>query len=258
MTLTEVHRTRVPGLLTAAHAIRNQSAVASDAKSGFELVPAAVAAQAGAVVGWRVRLWSDHGPIALISATAQGTSPFTDKLIDWVTTKTAKSSKSSATAGPYPVEWESTDNEAQQSILRVLDLPNDPTAAIRCSDLSASADKCSVGDLRDWALRQQFIRGLSSVTVSDVTIAVEKIVRQRRAFGPDRAWQRRAMTIYQAKNREFESVIVLWPLKHAGDLNRKRRLLYNAVTRARGRAVVIVEDPKGTVMAGPLFAGGGA
>ena len=45
VTLTEVHRTRVPGLLTAAHAIRNQSAVASDAKSGFELVPAAVAAR---------------------------------------------------------------------------------------------------------------------------------------------------------------------------------------------------------------------
>ncbi len=63
------------------------------------------------------------------------------------------------------------------------------------------------------------------------------------------------MTIHQAKNREFESVVVLWPLKLGGNPEQKRRLLYNAVTRARGRAVVIVQDPKGTVQAGPLFTG---
>ncbi|MHB8765773.1 MAG: ATP-binding domain-containing protein, partial [Deferrisomatales bacterium] len=61
---------------------------------------------------------------------------------------------------------------------------------------------------------------------------------------------------HQAKNREFESVIVLWPLKLVGSLERKRRLLYNAVTRARGRAVVIVQDPNGKERAGALFTGG--
>jgi superfamily I DNA/RNA helicase len=58
------------------------------------------------------------------------------------------------------------------------------------------------------------------------------------------------MTIHQAKNREFESVTVLWPLKLGGRLEQKRRLLYNAVTRARGRAVVIVQDAKGKVVTG--------
>ena len=63
------------------------------------------------------------------------------------------------------------------------------------------------------------------------------------------------MTIHQAKNREFESVIILWPLKLGGQLEQKRRLPYNAVTRARGRAVVIVQGPKGMVVTGPLFIG---
>lgn len=253
--LTEVNRTQTNGLLAAAHAIRNGSAVGSDSKSGFEVVPAAAAAQGGAVVCWRVRSWARHGPTALISATARGTSPFSDQVIDWACTNIS-SSKNGATAGPYPAEWESSDDEARQVILDVLGLPDDPTTDICSAGLAAHADKQGIHDLRDWARRQLFVRGLSTVTVSDVVKEVGDIVRRRRAFGPNRPWRRRAMTIHQAKNREFESVIVLWPLKIAGNLERKRRLLYNAVTRARGRAVVIVQDPKGTVMAGPLFAGG--
>jgi superfamily I DNA/RNA helicase len=65
------------------------------------------------------------------------------------------------------------------------------------------------------------------------------------------------MTIHHAKNREFASVIVLCPLNLAGKLERMRRLLYNAVTRARQRAVVIVQDPKSKELEGPLFAGTG-
>lgn len=253
--LTDVRRTQTNGLLAAAKSIRNGSAVGSDSKSGFEVVPAAVAAQGGAAVCWRVRSWTRYGPIALISATAQGTSPFSDQVIDWSCTKTSKS-KNGSTAGPYPVEWESRDDEARQVILDVLCLPVDPTTEICCADLVAHADKQGVHDLRDWARRQLFVRGLSKVILSDVIMEVGNIVRRRRAFGPNRSWRRRVMTIHQAKNCEFESVIVLWPLKIADDLERKRRLLYNAVTRARGRAVVIVQDPKGRVMAGPLFKGG--
>lgn len=49
------------------------------------------------------------------------------------------------------------------------------------------------------------------------------------------------MTIHAAKNREFENVIVLWPAQVTGDLEMGRRLLYNAVTRARRRAIVFTQ-----------------
>ena len=51
------------------------------------------------------------------------------------------------------------------------------------------------------------------------------------------------MTIHQAKNREFHSVIVLWPYEVAGTIARQRRLLYNAITRAKYRVLVVVQNP---------------
>jgi superfamily I DNA/RNA helicase len=48
-----------------------------------------------------------------------------------------------------------------------------------------------------------------------------------------------AMTIHQAKNREFRAVVVLWPREVGGDEESQRRRLYNAITRARDWAVVI-------------------
>jgi superfamily I DNA/RNA helicase len=48
-------------------------------------------------------------------------------------------------------------------------------------------------------------------------------------------------TIHGAKNREFETVIILWPYEVSGNLLKKRKLLYNAITRARRNAIVIVQ-----------------
>ena len=62
------------------------------------------------------------------------------------------------------------------------------------------------------------------------------------------------MTIHQAKNREFPIVIVLWPFRVPGDLMLVRRWLYNAITRAKRRAIVIVEDPQKKRLNAPPFA----
>jgi hypothetical protein len=52
----------------------------------------------------------------------------------------------------------------------------------------------------------------------------------------------RAMTINQAKNHEFEGVIVLWPFAVGGGLESQRRRLDNALTRAQKWAIVIMQD----------------
>jgi DNA helicase IV len=51
-----------------------------------------------------------------------------------------------------------------------------------------------------------------------------------------------AMTVQQAKNREFEGVFVLWPYQIGGDAEHKRRLLYNALTRARRWCTVVAQS----------------
>lgn len=256
VSLVEIHRTHNAGLLAAAHALRVGNVVVSNKDAGFDIVPAAAPALAGATVSWRIRSWAKHGQIALVSGTTRGTSPFVDTVVEWVSTKTATTKKTSATAGPYRVDWESDDGAARRAMLDTLQLPSEPTVHVGCAELAAVALRTEIHELEDWANRQMFVRGLASVSVADVVDEIGQIVRRLRAFGPHRAWRRQAMTIHQAKNREFESVIVLWPLRLGGQLEQKRRLLYNAVTRARGRAVVIVEDPKKAAMAGSLFVGG--
>lgn len=49
-------------------------------------------------------------------------------------------------------------------------------------------------------------------------------------------------TIHGAKNREFDTVIVIWPYQVAGSLLYKRKLLYNAITRARKNVIVIAQS----------------
>jgi hypothetical protein len=57
-------------------------------------------------------------------------------------------------------------------------------------------------------------------------------IQSRRAFLPTACLgSMRAMTINQAKNREFEGVIVLWPFAVGGNLDSQRRRLYNALMR---------------------------
>ncbi len=52
------------------------------------------------------------------------------------------------------------------------------------------------------------------------------------------------LTMHGAKNREFDGVIVLWPYAVAGGAEQKRRLLYNAVTRAKHWCLVLVEGER--------------
>ena len=49
------------------------------------------------------------------------------------------------------------------------------------------------------------------------------------------------MTIQQAKNREFDHVIALWPYTIPNDVEQRRRLLYNAITRAKRSCLVLVQ-----------------
>jgi ATP-dependent exoDNAse (exonuclease V) alpha subunit len=47
---------------------------------------------------------------------------------------------------------------------------------------------------------------------------------------------------------------VLWPFRVVGDVVLARRWLYNAITRAKRRAIVIVEDPQKRRLNAPPFA----
>lgn len=61
-----------------------------------------------------------------------------------------------------------------------------------------------------------------------------------RAYSTDRTFGVPLLGIHQAKNRQFDHVIILWPHGVPGSNEHKARLLYNGITRARVSCKVFV------------------
>ena len=83
--------------------------------------------------------------------------------------------------------------------------------------------------------------GITHIAAAEVRAQVERLVRRRRQFGGRRDPTLSAMTIHQAKNREFDHVVVIWPHRVPNGDDQRRRLLYNAITRARRSCTVLVQ-----------------
>jgi superfamily I DNA/RNA helicase len=108
--------------------------------------------------------------------------------------------------------------------------------------------------LNRWVEHQRRVLGRTEFGAAEVRAQVKRAVQHVRSFSSMPQGSRRAMTIHQAKNREFPVVMVLWPFRVVGDAVLARRWLYNAITRAKRRAIVIVVDPQQKRLNAPPFA----
>ncbi|MNY39192.1 RecBCD enzyme subunit RecD [compost metagenome] len=92
-----------------------------------------------------------------------------------------------------------------------------------------------------WVENQFHALGRDEFARADIEAVVARNVALRRQHGGNSTHLFTALTVQQAKNREFDGVVVIWPYQVGGDVEHKRRLLYNAVTRARRWCNVIVQ-----------------
>jgi len=88
---------------------------------------------------------------------------------------------------------------------------------------------------------QRFVRlkGLKAITRTLLEHHVEIVVHEKRSYRNHNAL-RTVTTVHGAKNREFDNVFVLWTYKLAPDKDWQRRLLYNAITRAKKNCMILV------------------
>jgi hypothetical protein len=77
-------------------------------------------------------------------------------------------------------------------------------------------------------------------TAADLKVLCEKKAANHRAYSPERARGVPLISIHQAKNRQFDHVIILWPPGVPGSNELKARLLYNGITRARRSCKIFV------------------
>lgn len=135
-------------------------------------------------------------------------------------------SSSSVLPGPRRRSWLAPVNGQLQTI----------TAAVMGSTPRLSSTS--------WTIERCVCAALTSRASAALAGRVSALLITASYSAQTAAARTRAMTVHQAKNREFKSVIILWPYEVTGSPERLRRLLYNAVTRARLRALVVVQNPK--------------
>jgi hypothetical protein len=240
--LDRVFRTSNADLLGAARAVRDGQPLKCGFGSGFSLVAAPNANVAAGHLARQIA-WSGGGELVVLTPTGPWKSPFVRDALARVAQKPMESKKGPP-RGPYRVAWQHTTAQAEEDLVAALSLPMDPRAVVPTPTFASDARLAGRSEVERWLEMRRRLRGQVSFESGEIRAAVTRATQQHRAHArPPR--HLRAMTIQQAKNQEFEQVVVLWPFQVQGDAEKLRRLLYNAITRARAKAIVIVQDPKG-------------
>lgn len=232
--LTQVHRTNVAGLLNAAAAIRGGQAPV-EAGQHFRVmvgqsVPLAAAMMSNAI-GWH----ADTNDIAII--TPSRTGGFAQKVVDRVGTTASNHGN-----GPYSVAWEGSDDEETRAITAAFNMAPEASGAAAIAALHLLPRIGPIQQTIAWVNRQIHAAGRTDFTRLEIETMIRRFVTMRRQHGGRPSRRFNAMTVHQAKNREFDGVVVIWPHTVAGSADQKRRLLYNAVSRARKWCNVIVQS----------------
>lgn len=233
--LSVVRRTDRPGLLAAALALRAGSAPANG--DGFEVFAVPVTSVAASKIAFTVvtRRIKD---LAVLSPVRPVTSRFVADVVSLVATKSYGKYRR---VGPFKIPWEETVDAVEAEAVEALQLSSS-AALIKTADVLAAKQVAVAPLLALWVEHQRSVCGRTDFAPDEVLAQVQRAAQHRHAFSSlRRGW--RAMTVHQAKNREFDHVVVLWPYEVTADPEAARRLLYNAITRARQSAIVLVQDP---------------
>lgn len=250
--LTQVRRTAQQGLLAAALAVREGRDVkavltANTYKNrttwngaGFRLLEAPIKNKNSGLLAWSIAndITQRQDPVVILSP--DGGNAIIRAALNTVQTKQYERKNSGATFGPYPHTWDRHDTEEADALLTKIVLPDTAGYTDLRALLAPLAEDASIAQTIKRMDRLRRVHGQAAFTSAQFTEFVRESVRNRSRLGFRQQRGHLAMTIQRAKNREFPNVIVLWPHTATGSPEHQRRLLYNAITRAKNHCTVIV------------------
>jgi hypothetical protein len=179
--------------------------------------------------------WRRGGNVAVITPSLSGT------FARDVVARVRRQACGNRGNGPYAIRWERSEDDEVTAILEGFQMHDAATLSETLAALNRLPTSGAVRQTVGWVRRQAHAAGVRSFTRAEVAAAIARqVALQRQRFGADKV-DFAALTVQQAKNREFEGVVVLWPFQVGGDAEHKRRLLYNAMTRARRWCTVILQ-----------------
>jgi hypothetical protein len=234
VSLAECRRTDDAELLAAARAVRAGQAVNQIGRHFKVMVtpgrPNFAAACLANFIAWR-----GGGRVAVLTPSRRG--GFADSIVNLVCTRSLGKQRN----GPYPIAWESSDESERRDLWQKLVVPDRCSIADALAALEAHATAHAVKATVKWIARQKRVLGVDTITADEIRRQIDRTFAMRRRHSASEHGEFVAMTVQQAKNREFEHVVVIWPYTIPNDNEQKRRLLYNAVTRARRSCLVLVQ-----------------
>jgi hypothetical protein len=238
ITLKHNHRTTATGLLEAANALREGRSIPPNG-SGFTVLGALNHNVGASYVSSKLTWWRQCNDIAIIAPVRPENSRFIQNLIRRV----EQSPIGERRYGPHRVPWEVSLEDECKNFLVQLNLSANQSIMVKASDITLPVDSGLSSGFAEWLDKQRRVRGQTTFNVAELKQQIQLIKQRMRSYSRIKNGGVRAMTIHQAKNREFDSVIVLWPYEVPVLPERLRRLLYNAITRAKRQALVVVQNP---------------
>ncbi len=241
-------RTADVDLIAAAQALREGNPLATSPNTSFKIISAPSAAVAASFISQTMAPAAGKDVVLLFAARPKS-SAWVEKVIELVRTKQYGKHR----AGPVSISLEATTDDLMKTTILALNI-GEGQEQIRAADINALPRGQVAAQLKRWVEHQRRVLGRTEFGAAEIIAQIRRAVQHVRSFSSAISGCRRAMTIHQAKNREFPVVIVLWPFRVVGDAVLARRWLYNAITRAKRRAIVIVEDPQKKRLNAPPFA----
>jgi len=226
-------RTNVQDLLDTAEAIR--AGKPPESKKKFKIMAGPKLPLAAAQLASAIK-WRNGGSVAVIAPTIR------DKWVkDTIMHVQTQPSGRNKDAGPFPIRWEESELDEVARLTGGVQLPEGCSVAAAIQVLR-TVPRCgpveqTIGCLQ----RMTSTTGRTETGKSEVLELVHRYVGIRRHQTAARDGGFLAMTVHQAKNREFDGVVLMWPYATGGDDEARRRLLYNAITRARRWCHVIAQ-----------------
>lgn len=238
VTLAGNRRTQVTDLIAAAQQIRGGHPLTANGRS-FRVVVApsrqSNPAYPATLIGLEIR---KGGSFALLTPARD--SPYAQGIVELLSTQSIGKNK----IGPFPIQWEGGMEAKGLELARAIRAA--PTYSLQsASTLFESHPDVLAGNLTVASLRR--IRGAKGVSEFSTDLVQEIFNRHlstTKQFTRRRDGGCRAMTIHQAKNREFDRVAVVWPFQLPPGADDRRRLLYNAITRAKASCIVVIQADK--------------
>jgi len=231
-----------PHILLAARALREQSQLAEQTIPVYygPVRPSAWRIMERLLLGWYGPRW--RGSTAIICPSGGGV---VDDLLNSLADQTKK-------RGYHPIHWNrQAPSEEEIAILHTnLGVTNDHLDDAEWEPPSAITDLPAT-EVIERARRFAQLRGLPKIPKHLLSSLAEQMVHTSRAHG--RSSSRFVVTtVHGAKNREFDNVCVLWSYQIPPDPELQRRLLYNAITRAKVNCVIFDTRRKDIVMNDPV------